>query len=157
MAEEQHGFRRNHSTIHAISQVTGYINTKMDAKLATAAVFIDFRKAFDCVQHPVLLGKLRDMGLGELVIDWINSYLSNRQQQVYANDSYSTHQNITQGVPQGSVLGLLFYIVYANDLAKTVKNCKISMYADDTVLYTSNKNFGVSVRYLQEDADSLNV
>ena len=57
LAEEQHGFRRNHSTIHAISQVTGYINKKMDAKLATAAVFIDFRKAFDCVQHPVLLGK----------------------------------------------------------------------------------------------------
>ena len=157
LADEQHGFRRNHSTIHAISQVTDYINTKMDARLAIPAVFIDFRKAFDCVQHSVLLGKLRNMGLGEIVIDWIRSYLSNRQQRVFANDTYSTYQNVTQGVPQGSVLGPLFYIVYANDLAKAVKNCKIAMYADDTVLYTSNKDFGTSVRHLQEDIDSLNV
>ena len=74
---------------------------------------------------------------------------------MYANNVYSDYQNITQGVPQGSVLGPLFYIVYANDLSKIVKKCKIAMFADDTVLYTSNKNVDVSVANLQEDIDSL--
>ena len=155
LAEEQYGFRKNHSTIHAIAQVTNFINKKLDARLPTAAVFIDFRKAFDCVQHPMLIKKLRDMGLSETVINWVTSYLSNRKQRVYANNTYSDYQSITQGVPQGSVLGPLFYIVYANDLAKIVKHCRLAMYADDTVLYTSHKDFDVSVRDLQEDIDSL--
>ena len=155
LAGEQHGFRRNHSTIHAIEQITSYINKKMDARLPTAAVFVDFRKAFDCVQHPVLLRKLRDMGLSDLVLDWVESYLSNRKQRVYANDTYSDFQDVTQGVPQGSVLGPLFYIVYANDIAQTIKHCKLVMYADDTVLYTSHINFDVSVTHLQDDIDSL--
>ena len=155
LAEEQHGFRKNHSTIHSIEQVTSFINNKMDARLPTAAVFIDFRKAFDCVQHPMLIDKLKKLGLSPLVIDWVNSYLTNRKQRVYANDTYSDYQNVTQGVPQGSVLGPLFYIVYANDISQVVKKCKLALYADDTVLYTSHRNFDVSVKYLQEDIDSL--
>ena len=155
LAAEQHGFRRNHSTIHSIEQVTSFISKKMDAKLPTAAVFIDFRKAFDCVQHSILLSKLRDMGLSKIVIDWVNSYLTNRKQRVYANDTYSQYEDITQGVPQGSVLGPLFYIVYANDIAKVVKNCKVALYADDTILYTSHSNFDVSVKNLQDDINSL--
>ena len=66
------------------------------------------------------------------------SYLDNRQQRVYANDTYSQFQKVTQGVPQGSMLRPLFYIIYANDLSKIVKNCEIALYADDTVLFTAN-------------------
>ena len=112
LAGEQHGFRRNRSTIHSIEQVTSFISKKMDARLLTAAVFIDFRKAFDCVQHPVLLGKLKSLGLSGLVVDWVDSYLTNRKQRVYVNNHYSDYMNVTQGVPQGSVLGPLFYILY---------------------------------------------
>ena len=155
LAGEQHGFRANHSTTHSIEQVTSFISRKMDARLPTASVFIDFRKAFDCVQHPVLLGKLRKLGFSGLVVDWVDSYLTDRKQRVYANDSYSDYLNVTQGVPQGSVLGPLFYIVYANDIAQIVNNCKLALYADDTVLYTSHGDFGVSIRNLQEDIDSL--
>ena len=127
----------------------------MDARLSTVAVFIDFRKAFDCVQHPVLIQKLNKLGFNMTVINWICSYLSNRQQRVYANETYSSFQGITQGVPQGSVLRPLFYIVYANDLVNKVDNCGIDLYADDTVLYTANKDFSESVKKLQVDIDNL--
>ena len=105
------------------------------------------------MQHPTLKKTLKALGLSEVVVRWIVSYLSDRQQRVYANNTYSGYQGITQGVPQGSVLGPPFYIAYANDLSKILKHCKRAMYADDTVLYTSHKNFDVSIRDLQEDID----
>ena len=95
------------------------------------------------------------MNLDVSTIAWIRDYLTNRQQRVFANDTYSTYQGITQGVPQGSVLGPLFYIIYANDLADTLKNCKMAMYADDTVLYISDKDFNMSVKKMQNDINSL--
>ena len=155
LTKEQHGFRKDHSTVHSIAQLTNYVHKKLDNRLPTVAVFIDFKKAFDCVQHPILLDKLGAMNLDETVTNWIKDYLTHRQQRVLANDTYSSFQNVTQGVPQGSVLGPLFYIIYANDLSKVVKNCEIALYADDTVLYISCKNFETSVRKLQEDIDSL--
>ena len=144
LAKEQHGFRKAHSTIHAIAQLTNHISKKFDAKLPTLAVFIDFKKAIDCVQHPILLEKLERMNLDESVVNWVKSYLMDRQQRVYANNLYSSYQTITQGVPQGSVLGQLFYIVYANDLTKNFKNCKFALYTDDTVLYISNKDIATA-------------
>ena len=155
LIDVQHGFRKNHSTIHSVVQLTSYINTKTDAGLPTLATFIDFKKAFDCVQHPVLLEKLAHANLDVSVVDWVRSYLSLRSQRVYANSTYSSYQTVTQGVPQGSVLGPLFYILYANDLFKLFKHCKVALYADDTVLYTADKNFEGSIAKMQLDIDSL--
>ena len=155
LAEEQHGFRKNHSTVHSIAQLTNYINTRIDRRVPTLATFIDFRKAFDCVQHSVLMNKLSALKLDEKVIDWVADYLRGRSQRVYANNTYSSYQHIKQGVPQGSVLGLLFYIIYANDLTKIIKNCEIAMHADDTVLYISHSNYATAVKGMQEDMDSL--
>ena len=138
-----------------ISQLTDFINKKMDSRTPTLAAFIDFRKAFDCVQHPVLLNKLSQLNLYDSVLEWTGSYLSNRDQRVFANGIYSSALTVTQGVPQGSVLGPLFYIIYANDLTQIIKNCHIALYADDTVLYTANKDFGKSVLNLQQDIDLL--
>ena len=151
----QHGFRKAHSTAHSIVQLTEFINLRMDQRMPTLVTYIDFRKAFDCVQHPVLLGKLRQLGLGQPVIEWVRSYLRNRDQKVLANGVLSTTQTITQGVPQGSVLGPLLYIVYANDLIKTIKHCKVALYADDTVLFTANDRFETSVRLMQQDINAL--
>ena len=153
--ENQHGFRKNHSTIHSVAQLLNFINTKMDQRLPTLTTFIDFRKAFDCVQHPILLNKLKSMNLDPMVTNWFESYLTGRKQRVLANGTFSSFDAITQGVPQGSVLGPLFYIIYANDVVKMVKHCKVAMYADDTVLYTANKNFTKSVRFMQEDMSSI--
>ena len=155
LSEKQHGFRKSHSTAHSAAQLVEFVNHKMDARKPTLAVYIDFRKAFDCVQHNVLLDKLTRLNLHPSVIDWIKSYLSNRKQRVYANDIYSDFRDIKQGVPQGSVLGPLFYIIYANDLSKLFKYCQFALYADDTVLYTANEVFGDSVYQMQQDISSL--
>ena len=155
LMESQHGFRRGHSTVHSVAQFANYINVKMDAGLPTLATFIDFRKAFDCVQHPTLLNKLLQFNLGDSIIGWVRSYLASRTQRVYANNTYSSYMTIQQGVPQGSVLGPLFYIMYANDLINVVKHCKVALYADDTVLYTASKNFDQSVCAMQNDINSI--
>ena len=135
----QHGFHRGHSTVHSIAQFANYINTRLDAGLPTLATYIDFRKAFDCVQHPTLLNKLTQLNFGNIIIEWVESCLTSREQRVYAKNSYSPYMTILKDVPQGSVLGPLFYIVYANDLVNIVKHCKVALYADDTVLYTVSR------------------
>ena len=155
LAPEQHGFRKKHSTIHSAAQLITYINSKMDSKLPTLVTYVDFRKAFDCVQHPVLLTKLAQLNLGHSFLGWAESYLTCREQSVYANGCLSTSQRITQGVPQGSVLGPLFYIVYANDLVKSVKHCEVALYADDTILFTGNRDFQKSVCNMQNDITAL--
>ena len=147
----------NRSTVHSAAQLINYVNKKLDSKVPTLAVYVDFRKAFDCVQHPVLLGKLADLNLDDSVISWVDSYLSNRQQRVLANETFFPFLPVSQGVPQGSVLGPLFYIIYANDISRIVKNCGIALYADDTVLYTVNKNFHTSITLMQDDIDALSV
>ena len=155
--DNQHGFRKNHSTVHSVTQLTNYISKKMDSKIPTLVAYIDFKKAFDCVQHPILLDKLSQLGVGGAVTDWVDSYLTNRCQRVYANGTYSSYQTVTQGVPQGSVLGPLFYIIYANDISNIVKKCEIAMYADDTVLYTASANFERAFTNLQDDINSLSM
>ena len=155
LIEEPHGFHRGHSIVHSIAQFTGYVSKSLDMRLPTFATFIDFHKAFDCVQHSILIGKLAEINLDNNVFDWVRSYLSERKQRVLANGAYSTYQSVTQGVPQGSVLGPLFYLIYANDLAKVVKHCKIAIYADDTVLNVTHPDSEKAIQYMQEDLDSL--
>ena len=155
LAGSQHGFRKKHSTLHSIAQLTKYVNAKLDTRLPTLVDYVDFKKAFDCVQHDVLLGKLSGLSLGSPIIDWVESYLSNRRQRVLANGEYSSYLDRTQGVPQASVLGPLFYIVYANALSTVLKKCNIPLYADDTVLYTANPSFSDSVSNMQTDINSL--
>ena len=155
LSDKQHGFRKSHSTTHSAAQLVNFVNHNMDVKKPTLAVYIDFRKAFDCVQHNVLMTKLEQLKLHPSVLDWILSYLSGRKQRVYANNMYSDFSNITQGVPQGSVLGPLFYIIYANDLSELFKHCRFALYADDTVLYTANRMFTESVSQMQQDISAL--
>ena len=155
LTNAQHGFRKKRFTVHSVAQLITYVNKKMDTRMPTLAVYVDFKKAFDCVQHPVLLNKLSQLNIDRSVTDWIGSYLSEREQRVLANNNYSPFQEVTQGVPQGSVLGPLFYIIYANDISKVVKNCERALYADDTVLYVASRDFNTSVVKLQQDINSL--
>ena len=155
LSDIQHGFRKSHSTIHSVAQLVKYVNTNMDMGKPTLATYVDFRKAFDCVQHGRLLDKLRKSNLSKNVVDWIGSYLEHRRQRVLANNSLSGYQNVTQGVPQGSVLGPQLYILYANDLTDGLTQCKVAQYADDTVLYIANVNFTLSTRKMQADLGVL--
>ena len=99
-------------------------------------VFCDISKAFDRVWHKGLLLKLRQYGIDDGVLAWINSYLSNRQQRVIINFFFSSFRNVTAGVPQGSVLGPLFFLIYVNDISEHILSLT-RLFADDSSLYFS--------------------
>ena len=155
LTSNQQGFRKEHSCIHSVAKFTEFADRKMDRGLLTLTTFINFRKAFDCVQHPTLIDNLTRLGVGPGVVKWFRSYLSGRKQRVLANGVYSSFLDVKQSVPQGSVLGPLFYILYANEIADCIGHCKIALYADDTVLYTASADFANSVRKIIEDVRAL--
>ena len=102
-------------------------------------VILDLQKAFDTVNHKILLEKLRAMGVGEIAVQWFNSYLSGRQQLVNIADTNLDFRNVLCGVSQGSILGPLLFLVYVNDMKAAVK-CKLLLYADDSALLVSGKD-----------------
>lgn len=135
-AEYQSGFRKNHSTVTALLKVTDDIRAAMDQRLMTLLVLLDLSKAFDCVHHELLLTKLKYLGFSDNTLNWFLSYLSHRCHRVLVNeDLYSSWENITTGVPQGSVLGPLLFIIYMFDLSKSITHCFHHSYADDLQLY----------------------
>ena len=155
ISDSQFGFRRQRSTTHAITHFLNQVYSNINKSAITAAIFIDFRKAFDCVQHSTLLGKLKELYLDQQTQTWLTSYLSGRSQRTLANNVYSQSESVKQGVPQGSVLGPLLYIIYANDIAQCVNKSGYTFYADDTVLYTKKKSLTNAARDLQADLNGL--
>ena len=122
------------------------ITSALDNGNFTIAVLIDFRKAFDTVDHEILLHKLHHYGIRGIAHDWLKSYLCDRQQQVTYNGASSSYKNINCGVPQGSILGPLLFIIYINDLS-TVSNILTSvLFADYTTLIDSDRNLSALVK-----------
>ena len=119
------------------------------------SVFIDLCKAFDTVNHDVLCTKLDHYGIKGGVLSWCKHYLLNRTQQTLANNVKSSERNVQYGVPQGSVLGPLFFILYVNDLQHAFKNVKVQLYADDTVLYLSGSDPKMVQEHFQKDLNRL--
>ena len=118
--KKQFGFRNSHSTNHALISVTEKIKESLDNNEYSCGVFLDFQKAFDTVNHSILLKKLHHYGIRGITDDWFKSYLTNRTQQTKVNDSISEKIEITYGLPQGSMLGPLLFLVYINDLHDAV-------------------------------------
>lgn len=136
----QFGFRKDHSTYMALIILIDKITAALDNGDFTITVLIDFRKAFDTVDHSILLNKLYHYGIRGIAFEWMKSYLSNRQQQVSYNGANSSYKTMNCGVPQGSILGPLLFIIYINDLS-TVSNILTSvLFADDTTLVDSDRN-----------------
>ena len=123
--------------------------------LEVRAVFLDISKAFDKVWHEGLLFKLKQNGVSGKLLSFFKSYLSNRKQRVAINGFYSEFASIESGVPQGSVLGPLLFLVYINDLEKDIKS-NVKFFADDTMLYSIVKNPSISAAELNHDLEKIN-
>ena len=127
----QSGFRRNLSTQTALLKVTEDIRKTLDNGEIAILTLLDFSKAFDSVDHDILLTKCGRLGFSKPTLQWLDTYLRNRQQIVCCNGAYSSSKTILRGVPQGSVVGPLLFLIYANELPLSLRYCSHHMYADD--------------------------
>lgn len=130
----QHGFRKTFSCETQLISFTHELFAALDNASHVDCIFLDFSKAFDLVSHQLLCLKLSKLNIDPNILAWIESFLSNRTQFVVANDFKSSSSPVTSGVPQGSVLGPLLFLIYINDLPNSI-NSSIKLFADDCVIF----------------------
>lgn len=136
----QYGFRRGRSTGNAILSLTDAIYDTFNDGQYIISVLLDFSKAFDTVDHSILLRKLFLMGIRGTTLDWFKSYLINRRQCVNIKDSCSPYLPINVGVPQGSILGPLLFLMYINDFSNCSTKLSFIHFADDTTVFIKGNN-----------------
>lgn len=153
LPQSQSGFRKGFSTTSSLINLLDNVIKARDSDLNTALILLDFSKAFDTINHSMLLAKLKYIGLDNILLNFFSNYLNGRSQRVLLKNEISNVGMVTSGVPQGSVLGPLLYLIYTFDLERCVRHSNIYSFADDTQLsYSFNIN---SVReantFLNED------
>jgi len=141
LTSTQFGFRKNLSTSLAIIEITERIRKSMENKKVGCGLFVDLSKAFDTINHKILISKMEHYGIRGVSLNWFKSYLTNRKQCTFINGSSSTTEFIMCGVPQGSVLGPLLFLLYINDLPNISKILDFFLFADDTNIYFEADTF----------------
>ena len=136
----QHAYRRKHSTTTCLMEAIDYINEQRDKGKIVGLASLDLSKAFDSINHSHLLNKLANFGLDKNTLKWCKSYLHQRKQKTKFKKFTSTEHIVTSGVPQGSILGPIFFICFTNDMPNYFSNCKIISYADDTQIIIIGDN-----------------
>ena len=155
LSNKQNGFRKGRSTLDSIVNFTSDIFENINDSKFTIATFIDLKKAFDTVNHKILLEKLLLAGINGNTLNLISNYLENRFQKTICNGKLSELNKVTCGVPQGSILGPLFFLIYINDLQGILGNNSYHLYADDTVIYFSDKSVEIAEMKLQSILDKF--
>jgi retron-type reverse transcriptase len=154
LSECQSGFREKHSCETAVNlAVSEWIENFVGDKV-TLIIFLDLRRAFETIDINVLLKKLHESGIRARVLSWFQTWLSDRTQRTKFNDKISNVRPIDIGVPQGTPLSCTLFNIYINDSHKYVKNCKINMFADDTIIWISGENIEDMTTKLQQDLNS---
>ena len=153
----QSGFRSLHFVVTSLlnNKNDWYVNINDDGKY-TAMVFNDLKKAFDTVNHQIFLAKLKKYGIDGLEYSWFQSYLEYRRQFCRVNGACSDLKDIDCGVPQGSCLGPLLFLIYINDLPLALHKCNLTMNTDDTSISYASKNIGELNSIINRDLDCLN-
>jgi hypothetical protein len=124
----QFGFRSNHSTSHAVLKLVDSVTKYLDNSEFVVGVLLDISKAFDSLNHKILLEKLHNYGFRGRILNWLKSYLNNRYQYIEVNNKWSAFKKLTLGVPQGSVLEPLLFLLYINNLPLVCKHCETILY-----------------------------
>ncbi|CAB4020537.1 Hypothetical predicted protein [Paramuricea clavata] len=152
----QHGFMRNRSCVTQLLSVLHSIGKSLDQNTQTDILYVDFAKAFDCVDHVILIEKLKWYGVTGNLLNWFTDYLSDRSQRVVIEGVASRYLPVTSGVPQGSIVGPLLFVIFINDLPDIIQEqTRTGLFADDTKLYRSVKSPS-DCESLQHDISNLN-
>ena len=157
----QYGFRSQHSCESAVSELISEIIKGFQNGMYTAALFLDLSKAFDTLEHKVLLDKMYRYGIRGSSLDWFRSYLENRKIRVKCRVAssgrieHSEYQTVNYGTPQGSCLGPLIFLIFTNDLNQHLHHCSSILFADDTTLYKTHRNLNYLEWCLQDDMQTL--
>lgn len=155
--KKQYGFRKSSNTLSATIDLVTNLKNKIDKKQISLGVFIDLKKAFDTISHDLLLEKLHSIGIKGKAHSMLKSYLTNRFQVVKMGTIQSSPRLITCGVPQGSILGPLLFIIYINNIYELDLKGEITLYADDTCLFYFGHSIDVVIEEAQKDLHLLNV
>ena len=155
LSESQFGFRKGYSTEMALASFVEKITSSLDKSEQTVGVFLDLKKAFDTVNFNILFDKLAHIGIRGSPLELLKSYLTDRKQAVTISSFKSSLKDIVCGVPQGSILGPLLFIIYINDLPNALQTSFPIMYADDTNIFYSGKSLAEIERSLNKDLQTL--
>ena len=148
-------FRKNHRTQHCLVNMLEKWKNILDKGGFICTMFMDFSKAFDVMDHNLLIEKLGAYGFQEDALVFMKSYFTNRQQRVYVNSNFSMWEEIISGVLQASILGLLLYNIFLNDLFLFVENSDLSNYADNNTLYSSGNDLEKVKQTLRQDFEII--
>lgn len=155
LSKYQSGFRKTFSCETAVNYVINRWK-KLEKNKKIMAIFLDFKRAFETIDRELLLQKLFFYGIQNKELNWFKSYLTNRKQITKVNNFKSATVNNGYGVPQGSILGALLFIIYINDMPNIIKNCEIVLYADDTLIFSESESDEQCHRNLTQDIENVN-
>ena len=155
LCKYQSGFRSKHSVNTCLTHLSNQILKGFESEKSTGMILIDLQKAFDSLDHDILLNKMKYLGFTQKTIDWFGSYLKKRNIVVSLEKTLSETGTLNCGIPQGSILGPIVFLLYVSDMKAALKNFDLRLYADDACILYSHQNVKFIERNLNYDFNNL--